>query len=220
MNPVATMVTRDASHRHRGSVYSHRAQGRFGRLQERRRSCRNDGMSTVSAGDHGTARSHLNHRRGHVAMGASATQRARSSGRQIQECAAKGTAIGDRNLDRAPAALDRQYRAERQRPVGGCHGAAVEDAPGSRASPAQSVASAVVSGSPGETMCLGNGRKRQKEDAGNDNAFHADTRGWSGAAPSRCPGPVEDSLMNLANARQKVDDSYAPKRSHFDWQTC
>src|SRR3979490_1737087 len=75
---VSPVVAPDGSHGHRGSEHSPRTQGgALGRLEERWHGCRNHGTLTASAGDDGPTRSQLHDRRGHVAMGAAAAERAR-----------------------------------------------------------------------------------------------------------------------------------------------
>src|SRR6478735_9960294 len=71
--------------------------------------------------------------------------------------------------------------------MGGRHCAAVEPRPGSRAASTQAVAPSVVGGGPRETMRIGHGAEREKDDAGRDNAVHARSSGAVAAAtPSRC----------------------------------
>jgi hypothetical protein len=72
----ATTVARGRSHGHR-SEHSHWTHDVPGRLGERRHGCRSDGVLTASTRDDGLTGSHLQDRRGHVAMGAAAAERAR-----------------------------------------------------------------------------------------------------------------------------------------------
>ena len=68
---VARAVVRDRGQGHRRTHDFPR------RLEEPRHDCRSDGALTASTRDDGPTGSHLHDRRGHVAMGAAATERAR-----------------------------------------------------------------------------------------------------------------------------------------------
>jgi hypothetical protein len=184
---VATVMAGRRSHSHRRSERSQRTHAVLHRLEEPGHGRRNDRALTTSARDQRPTGSHLDNRRGHVAMCAATAKRTRGRWRQIKERPGEWTPIVYRDLDRPAAALNHQDGAKGQRPVGGRHCSAVEYAPGGCSATAQAVTPAVVSRAPGETMRLGHRREREKDDAGRDNAFHAGSLGYERGAATASP---------------------------------
>jgi hypothetical protein len=73
---VSTVVARGRSHSHCGSKHSRRGYDGLCRMEERLHPCRSDRTLTASGRNDSAAGSHLHDRGGHIAMDATAAERA------------------------------------------------------------------------------------------------------------------------------------------------